>query len=132
MPSREGGLTLRLQLGGSITVQKAWVLQASKAEQTTQKQLRKEARAASLVTTQAKKKLYRAGVEARKEERPRKKRVIALWKAGEPIPPEDQEPIIDLEVEAEIESRELNRSRRGSGSGSGSKDGNGSNECEDV
>jgi hypothetical protein len=65
---------LRLQLGGSITVEKARALQE------TRKQLGKEARAAGAAAAKAKKRLYQAGVKARKLERLRKKRVAALQK----------------------------------------------------
>ncbi|KFX93727.1 hypothetical protein V490_04718 [Pseudogymnoascus sp. VKM F-3557] len=44
------------------------------------------------------------GVEARKQERLRKKRVRALTKAGNPIPPEDQDPIPDPEAGSEASS----------------------------
>jgi hypothetical protein len=72
------------------------------------------------VTIQARKELRQAGVAARKLERLRKKRVAALHKAGQPIPPEDQEPVLDPEAQAQAEEATGN----GSGSGSGSEESN--------
>ena len=101
---------VRLQIGGALTVEDARAQQAEKAERAAEKEASKEARIARQATNQARKQLYRAGVEARKQERLRKKRVKACQKAGNPIPIEDQDPIPDPEAESESES--------GSGSGS--------------
>ena len=94
---------LRLQTGGAVTVEEAWALQASKMARETQKQLSKEARAARTAASQIKKQLHRAGVEARKQERLRKKRVTAFQKAGQPVPSKDQNPIPDPEAKAQDE-----------------------------
>lgn len=102
----------RLQIGGALSVDKARALLKEKAEQAVAKEAAKEARVARQATNQAHKQLRRAGIEARKEERLRKKRVKAYQKARNPIPPEDQDPIPDPEAEAESESE----SRNGSGS----------------
>ncbi|OBT38980.1 hypothetical protein VE00_10732 [Pseudogymnoascus sp. WSF 3629] len=104
---------LRLQIGGALTVDEARALQTEKAERVAEKEAAKEARIARQATNQARKQLKRAGIEARKQERLRKKRVKAYEKAGNPIPPEDQDPIPDPEAESESGS--------GSGSGSGSE-----------
>ncbi|KFY70820.1 hypothetical protein V499_08940, partial [Pseudogymnoascus sp. VKM F-103] len=81
----------RLQIGGELTAERAYKLRAAKAELIAQKAQAKEARVARLAANQARKQLYRAGVEARKQEGLRKKRVKALLRAGHPIPPEDQD-----------------------------------------
>jgi hypothetical protein len=117
-----------------LTVEAARAIQAQKAEQAIEKQLTKEARAASKATSQAQKKLHQAGVKARKEERLRKKKVATLQKARQPIPLEDRHPILDPEAEAEAEARALeyeeegSRSRSGSRSWSGSGSGSGSDD----
>ena len=109
-------------MGGAVTVEEAWALQASKTARETQKQLSKEARAARIAASQTKKQLHQAGVKARKQERLRKKRVIALQKAGHPIPLEDQEPIPDPEAQAS-EDRSQSESDGGDRGGFGSNDG---------
>jgi hypothetical protein len=119
---------LRLQIGGAVTVEEAWALQASKTARETQKQLSKEARAARSAASQIKKQLHRAGVEARKQERLRKKRVIALQKASQPIPSEDQNPILDPEAEAQDKDESQSESEGGDGVGFESDDGG--YECE--
>ena len=81
----------------------------------------KEARVARQASNQAQKQLRTAGVKARKQERLRKKRVVALRKAGHPIPLEDQDPILDPEAQ-ESESESGSRSESGSGSGSENDD----------
>ncbi|KFY05182.1 hypothetical protein O988_00202 [Pseudogymnoascus sp. VKM F-3808] len=58
-----------------------------------QKTQAKEAQVAWQATNQVRRQLRRLGVEARKQERLRKKRVRALTRAGNPIPPEDYDPI---------------------------------------
>lgn len=80
----------RLQIGGALTVDKARILLSEKAERAAEKEAAKEARIGRQATNQACKQLRRAGIEARKQGRLRKKRVKALQKAGNPIPPEDQ------------------------------------------
>ncbi|KFY91522.1 hypothetical protein V500_04627, partial [Pseudogymnoascus sp. VKM F-4518 (FW-2643)] len=100
----------RLQIRGALIVEDARAQQAHKAAQAGQKEAAKEAQIARQAANQARKQLYRAGVEARKQERLRKKRVKAYEKAGKPVPLEDQDPIPDPEAESESES--------GSGSGS--------------
>ena len=105
----------RLQIGGALTVDEARALQTEKAERAAEKEAAKEARIARQATNQARKQLHRAGIEARKQERLRKKRVKALQKAGNPIPLEDQDPIPDPEAESESESG-------GNGGGSRSDD----------
>jgi hypothetical protein len=107
---------LHLQTGGAVTVEEAWAIQTSKTARETQKQLSKEARAARTAASQIKKQLHRAGVEARKQERLRKKRVTALQKAGQPIPSKDRNPIPDPEAEAQDEE---SQSETGSGDGVG-------------
>jgi hypothetical protein len=74
----------------------------------------KEARVAKSATIQARKELYQAGVAARKAERLRKKRVAAFRKAGQVIPPEDQEPVPDPEAQAQ--AAEATENEGGSGS----------------
>jgi hypothetical protein len=86
----------RLQAGGALTVEEAWTIQAAKTAKETQKQLVKEARAA----TQAQKRLHQAGIEARKQEQLRKNRVTAFRKAGRSVPLQDLQPIIDPEAQA--------------------------------
>jgi hypothetical protein len=108
----------RLQVGGALTVQSARALQAHKVGQEARKQLAKEARAAHKAATEGRKKLHQAGVEARKQERLRKKRVVALQKAGHPVPLEDQDPITDPEAEEEEEEEEEDGEVGGGGSGS--------------
>ncbi|KFZ23545.1 hypothetical protein V502_01970 [Pseudogymnoascus sp. VKM F-4520 (FW-2644)] len=94
----KGRSRARLQVGGELCANKAHELQAAKAELQAQKALAKEARVARQAANQARKQLRRVGVEARKQERLRKKRVKALLRAGNPIPPEDRDPILDPEI----------------------------------
>ena len=115
---------LRLQVGGAVTVEEAWAIQASRTARETEKQLLKEARVARTAASRIKKELHRAGVEARKQERLRKKRVLAFQKAGHPIPPEHQESITDPEVEAQ-ESEYGSQSESGGGDGGGSESNDG-------
>ena len=111
-----------LQLGGALTVENARRLQAQKLQKEANKKAKKETRIARLATIQARKELRQAGVAARKLERLRKKRVAALRKAGQPILPEDQEPIPDPEAQAQAQEATENKSGSGSGSGSGSEE----------
>ncbi|OBT54635.1 hypothetical protein VE04_04303 [Pseudogymnoascus sp. 24MN13] len=83
-------LDVRLQIRGQLTGERAYKLQAPKAKLLAQKAQAKEAR--------ARKQLRRVGVKARKQERLRKKRVRALIRAGNPVPLEDQDPILDPEA----------------------------------
>ncbi|OAF57425.1 hypothetical protein VC83_04673 [Pseudogymnoascus destructans] len=79
-----------------------------KAELQAQKLVAKEARVARQALNQARKQLHRAGIEARKEERARKKMIAQLYEEGLPIPPEFEEPIPDPEapqIESEYESQ---------------------------
>jgi hypothetical protein len=117
----------RLQVGGELTAAHAHELRAQKAELQAQKAQAKEVRVARQASNQAQKQLRIAGVEARKQERLRKKRVVALRKAGHPIPRKDQEPIPDPEAqesESESGSRSESRSRSRSWSGSEGESGN--------
>ena len=90
-----------LQIGGALTVENARRLQAQKLQKEANKKAKQEARTAKSATIQARKELRQAGIQARKQERLRKKRVAALRKAGQLGPPEDQEPIPDPEVQAQ-------------------------------
>ncbi|OBT81696.1 hypothetical protein VE02_09771 [Pseudogymnoascus sp. 03VT05] len=74
------------------------------AELIAQKAQAKEAQVARQATNQVCRQLRGLGVEARKQERLRKKRVRALTQAGNPIPPEDQDPIPDPEAGLEAGS----------------------------
>ncbi|OBT78247.1 hypothetical protein VF21_02987 [Pseudogymnoascus sp. 05NY08] len=82
-----------------VEVQKR--VRAAKAELLAQKAQDKEARVARQATNQVRRQLRGLGVEARRQERLRKKRVRALTQAGNPIPPEDQDPIPDPEAGSE-------------------------------
>ncbi|ELR06080.1 hypothetical protein GMDG_07791, partial [Pseudogymnoascus destructans 20631-21] len=88
----------RLQVGGELNADRAHELRAAKAEPTAQKAQAKEARVAQQAANQARKQLAGVAVEARKQERLRKKRVKAHIRAGNPIPPEDWDPILDPEA----------------------------------
>ncbi|KFY89731.1 hypothetical protein V498_06310 [Pseudogymnoascus sp. VKM F-4517 (FW-2822)] len=93
---------------------------ASKAELAAQKLAAKEARRARQAANQAWKQLRRAGIEARKEERLRKKAVAQFRKEGLLIPPELEVPIRDPEA-PETDSESGSESGSGSG-GSGSEE----------
>ncbi|KFY83598.1 hypothetical protein V498_07945, partial [Pseudogymnoascus sp. VKM F-4517 (FW-2822)] len=88
----------QLQVGGELTIERAHELRAAKAEEAARKARAKEARIAREAASRAKKQLRRLGVDARKQERLRKKRVKALLRAGNPVPPEDLDPIPDPEA----------------------------------
>ena len=111
-----------------LTLQTARRLQAQKLQKEANKKAKQEVRTAKSATIPAHKELRQAGMQARKQERLRKKRVAALRKAGRPFPPEDQEPIPDPEVQAQAiaqvqaENATENKSRSGSGSGSDESD----------
>ena len=91
----------RLQVGGELNANQAHKLRAAKAELQAQKAQAKEARVAQQATNQARRQLRGVGVEARRQERLRKKRVKAHIRAGNPIPPEDEDPIPDPEAGSE-------------------------------
>jgi hypothetical protein len=116
--SRALGSRTPLQTGGALTVAEARILQATKTATEAQKQLIKEARAANRAASQAQNQLHWAGIEARKQERARKKRVLAYQKANKPVPLGDQDPIPDPEAQAQAQE---SRSESGSGSRSQSR-----------
>lgn len=109
----------RLQCGGELVAAEAHELRAQKAELRAQKLAAKEARKERQARNQARKQLHRAGIEARKQERLRKKRVAFYTNARLSIPPELEDPIPDpeaLESEGEYESEyESARSERSDG-----------------
>jgi hypothetical protein len=88
----------RLQVGGELNADQAQELRAAKPELEAQKAQAKEARTARQATNQARRQLRGVAIEARKQERLRKKRVKAAIRAGNSIPPEDQDPIPDPEA----------------------------------
>jgi hypothetical protein len=106
----------RLQCGGELLASEAHELQA-------QKLAAAEARKLRQAQNRARKQLHRAGIEARKQERLRKKSLATLDGLGLPIPPELEDPITDpeAETESEYESASEGGSRRGSGRGRGSE-----------
>ena len=108
----------RLQVGGELCAGRAHELRAEKAELWAQKALAKETRIARQAANQARRQLHGLGVEARKQERLRKKRVTALLRAGNPIPPEDQDSVLDPEA---LKSESGSEGGCGSGSWSGSE-----------
>ena len=91
----------RLQVGGELCAGRAHELRGEKAELLAQKTRAKESRVARQAANKARRQLHGAGVKARKQERLRKKRVKALLRAGNLIPPEDQDPILDPEAGSE-------------------------------
>ncbi|ELR04420.1 hypothetical protein GMDG_01496 [Pseudogymnoascus destructans 20631-21] len=109
----------RLQCGGELRASEAHELQAQKAELQTQKLAATEARKLSQAQTRAQKQLRRAGIEARKWERLRKKSIAQLTKSGLTIPPELEDPITD--PEAESGSQYESATEGGSGRGSESE-----------
>ncbi|KFX94077.1 hypothetical protein O988_06479 [Pseudogymnoascus sp. VKM F-3808] len=94
----------RLQVGGKLCATRALELRAAKAELLARKAQAKEARVAQQAANQVRRQLRGLGIEARKQERLRRKRVRALTRAGNPIPPEDQDPIPDPEAGSEASS----------------------------
>ncbi|OBT81524.1 hypothetical protein VE02_10005 [Pseudogymnoascus sp. 03VT05] len=80
-----------------------------------------EARKLSQAAKQAQKRLKRAGIEARKQERLRKKSVAQLTQAGYPIPPELADPITDPEAGSKSQYESASEGGRGSGRGSESE-----------
>ena len=85
-------------MGVELNANRTHELRAAKAELEAQKARVKEARIARQATNQARSQLRGVAIEARKQERLRKKRVRAAIQAGNPIPPEDQDPIPDPEA----------------------------------
>lgn len=75
----KGKSRARLQVGGELTVTRAYELQAAKAKAEAQKDQAKEARTAQRAANKARKELHRLGVDARKQERLRKKRVKVIF-----------------------------------------------------
>ncbi|ELR10505.1 hypothetical protein GMDG_04783 [Pseudogymnoascus destructans 20631-21] len=82
----------RLQFGGELSADRAHELRAEKADCLAQKLQAKEARIAHQAINRARKQLRRAGIEARKQERLRKKRVAFYTNASLPIPLEWEDP----------------------------------------
>ncbi|KFZ13517.1 hypothetical protein V501_03673 [Pseudogymnoascus sp. VKM F-4519 (FW-2642)] len=76
-----------LQLGGALTAADAHQAIQLKAQKEADKQAKQVARAAKSAAVQAYKELHRAGVDARKRERERKKMVATLMRAKEMVPP---------------------------------------------
>ncbi|OAF57916.1 hypothetical protein VC83_05203 [Pseudogymnoascus destructans] len=72
----------RLQFGGEHQAAHAHKLRAQKAERQAQKLAAKEARVARQALNQARNRLLRAGIKARKEERARKKMITRFHKKG--------------------------------------------------
>ena len=102
----------RLQYGGELVAAEAYELRAQKAGLLAQKLAAKEARKQRQARNRAKKQLHQARVEARREERLRKKAVAQFQKEGLLIPPEFEEPIRDPEAtESECESEGGNEGR---------------------
>ncbi|OBT90338.1 hypothetical protein VE02_03327 [Pseudogymnoascus sp. 03VT05] len=93
--------------------------QLQKAELRAQKLAAAKARKESQALNQAQKQLHRAGIEARKQERLRKKSVAQLTKMGLPIPPELEDPIADPEAESESQYESASEGGRRSGSEGG-------------
>ncbi|KFY68125.1 hypothetical protein V496_01285 [Pseudogymnoascus sp. VKM F-4515 (FW-2607)] len=113
----------RLQVGGELRASDAHELIARKAELRAQKLTAAEARKLSQAHKQAQKQLHRAGIEARKAERLRKKSVAQLTKSGLPIPPELEDPITDPEADSGSEYESASEGGSGRGSGRGSENG---------
>ncbi|KFY29328.1 hypothetical protein V491_00095, partial [Pseudogymnoascus sp. VKM F-3775] len=93
--SKKKGGRGRLQRGGELRASEAHELLKHKAELQAQKLATAEARKLSQAAKRAQKQLHRAGIEARKQERLRRKSVAQLTQSGFPIPPELQDPITD-------------------------------------
>ncbi|OBT38831.1 hypothetical protein VE00_10771 [Pseudogymnoascus sp. WSF 3629] len=112
----------RLQYGGELVASEAHELQAQKAELQAQKLAATEARKLCQAANRARKQLCRAGIEAWKQERLRKKSLATLCGLGLPIPPELEDPITDPEVETESEYESASEGGRGSGSERGNEE----------
>jgi hypothetical protein len=92
-----------LQNGGALTATQAREIQAERLRKELTKTAKKAARIAKSLAIQARNQLHRAGINARKEERLRKKKVAALVRSNQPVPPELEEPIPDPEELAKQE-----------------------------
>ncbi|KAL5345655.1 hypothetical protein ACLOAV_009409 [Pseudogymnoascus australis] len=106
-------------VGGELQASDARKLIAQKAELRAQKLAAAKARKESQALNQARKQLHRAGIEARKQERLRKKSVAQLTKMGLPIPPELEDPITNPEAESESQYESASEGGRRSGSEGG-------------
>ncbi|OAF54724.1 hypothetical protein VC83_08977 [Pseudogymnoascus destructans] len=105
-----------------LSADRAHELRAEKADCLAQKLQAKEARIARQAINRARKQLRRAGIEARKQERLRKKRVAFYTNASLPIPLEWEDPIPDPEA-SESEGEEEYEIAGECGSERGSEDG---------
>jgi hypothetical protein len=105
-----------LKNGGALTATQAREIQSERLEKELTKTAKKAARITKSLAIQARKQLHRAVINARKEERLRKKKVAALVRSNQPVPPELEEPIPDPEEltkqehATETESDSSNRS----------------------
>ncbi|OBT47116.1 hypothetical protein VE00_03057 [Pseudogymnoascus sp. WSF 3629] len=117
---------IRQQVKSSKTKRARGRLQCGEARSSPphQKLATAEARKLSQAAKRAQKQLCRAGIEARKQERLRKKSVAHLTQSGFPIPPELQDPITDPEADSGSEYESASEGGRGSGRWSGSESGN--------
>jgi hypothetical protein len=113
-----------LQNGGALTATEARELQAQKVEKEAIKVANKVARAAKSLAIQARNQLHRAGINARKEERLRKKKVAALIKSNQRVPLELHEPIPDPEELAKAEQATETESSGSEGEGEGEEESN--------
>ena len=86
-----------LQNGGVLTATQAREIQAERLEKAAIKVANKAARIAKSVAIKARNQLHRIGIDARKAERLRKRKVVALVRSNQPVPPELEEPIPDPE-----------------------------------
>ena len=112
----------RLQYGGELVAAEAHKLRARKAKPLAQELEAKEARKQHQARNRARRQLHWAGIEARKEERLRKKAVAQFRKEGLPIPPEFEEPNQDPEAPQSESECEYESCESESGSGSGNED----------
>ena len=113
-----------LQNGGALTATKARELQAQKVEKEAIKVANKVAQAAKSLAIQARNQLHRAGINARKEERLRKKKVAALIKSNQRVPLELHEPIPDPKELAKAEQATETESSGSEGEGEGEEESN--------
>jgi hypothetical protein len=96
-----------LQTGGVLTATAARQLQNQKLQKQVAIQEKRVARAVKAVAVLARKQLHKAGVDARKQERARRKTVAGLLKAKQLVPVELQEPIPDPEALAKEQAIEI-------------------------
>jgi hypothetical protein len=94
-----------LKTGGALTAKEARYLQSKKVEKEAAKQAKRAARALKSQAVQAQKLLHQAGVQARKEERARKRAIATLNKRKQPIPDHLLQPILDPEAEVQVEAQ---------------------------